>query len=419
MRNDVFYIWFQMCVGLYSRLTSEVFSRFSSIEEVYDCTDFSFLGEKRQKYINRLEIKDTSAAFEIKKRCDSIGAEITGFYDERYPKKLRDIDNPPAALYSIGEFKDLNNNPCVGIVGTRNMSDYGKEITETFAYNFAKCGSFIISGLAKGIDTAAHRGCVMAGGYTVGVLGNPIGDIYPKENIKAFETLYKQGLVISELYPGAPRTKADFPNRNRIISGISDAVIISEAGEGSGALITARHAISQGKAIYAIMGAIGSGNEGTNRLIKQGVPAITSHTDVLPSLTLQYPESAKAYELASVQRLRAYGNSANSESKPKQSVERVVKKESKPKHEPIKEVVTQKQEEFVPESNTLNEKSKLSGTSAERILAVLKGPKPITADEISMITGIPITEVMTELTFMEIDGSIISSVGGRYISAKF
>lgn len=419
MKNDVFYIWFQMCVGLYSRLTSEVFSRFSSIGEVYDCTDFSFLGEKRQKYINRLEIKDTSAAFEVKKRCDAIGARITGFYDELYPKKLRDIENPPAALYSIGEFRDLNANPCVAIVGTRNMSDYGKEITETFAYNFAKCGSYIISGLAKGIDTAAHRGCVMAGGYTVGVLGNPIGDVYPKENLKAFETLYKRGLVISELYPGAPRTKADFPNRNRIISGISDAVIISEAGEGSGALITARHAISQGKAIYAIMGAIGSGNEGTNRLIKQGVPAITSHTDVLPSLTLQYPESAKSYELASVQRLRAYGNSAISDNKPKRNIGKTVGKQTAPKSGKVSTDPPEKHEEFMPEARKSDDTAKLSGSAAERILAVLKGPKPISADEIAMITGLPITEVMTELTFMEIDGSIISSVGGRYISAKF
>lgn len=415
MKNDILYIWFQQCVGFYSRLTAEMLSRFKSIEEIYDCNDFSFLGEKRGRYIKRLEIKDTSAAFEIKKRCDALGVRITGFYDSLYPERLKNIDTPPAVLYSIGEFKRLDSEPCVAIVGTRKMSDYGKEVTETLSYNFAKCGCYIISGLAKGIDTAAHRGCIMADGYTVAVLGNPIGDIYPKENVKAFETIYKRGLVLSELYPGAPRTKADFPNRNRIISALADAVVISEAGENSGALITARHAISQGKAIYAVMGAIGSGNEGTNSLIKQGVPAITSHTDVLPNLTLQYPESAKAYELASLERLRSYGNVA-------------IKKANNPishnakKAKPIEKEITKKvieEPEFILNENRDDDKSKLSGSLSERILAVLKGPKPISADEIAMITGISITSVMTELTFMEIDGSVIASAGGRYISSKF
>ncbi len=408
MKNELLYIWLQQAVGLYSRLVSEVFSRFSNIEDIYNCEDFSFLGEARSKYIKKLESKDNSSAFEIMKRCESMGVRITGYYDDLYPEKLRRIEMPPVALYSIGELRDLNKTPCIAIVGTRNMSDYGKETAENFAYNFAKSGACVVSGLAKGIDTAAHRGAVMADGYTVAVLGNPIGDVYPKENLKAFETLYKRGLVMSELYPGAPRTRADFPNRNRIISGLCNAVVIAEAGEASGALITARHAISQGRAVYAVPGAIGAENAGTNKLIKTGIPAATEPMDVISPLLLEYPEQIRTYEPSLTKKLRSYGNAS-----PKKKEKAAPKKKN--------ESATQ-----IPEMKTASEiappmpeEKKFSGNSSEGILAVLKGDRPLTADEIAVLTGLDVTEIMTELTLMEIDGNVISCVGGRFISSKF
>lgn len=403
MKNDALYIWLSQAIGLYSRLTREIFPRFKSITEVYNCDDFSFLGEKREKYIRLLETKDVSAAFEIMKKCEAMGVRVTGYYDELYPERLRHIDSPPAALYSIGDFRNLNNYPCVAIVGTRKMTDYGREIAEKFAYTFAKSGAYVISGLAKGVDTAAHRGAVMADGFTVAVLGNPIGDIYPRENEKAFETLYRRGLVMSELYPGAPRTRADFPNRNRIISGISDAVVIAEAGEHSGALITAHHAVSQGRQVYAVPGAIGAENAGTNALIKTGIPAVTEPYDVIAPLALAYPQFIRAYEPSLTENLRSYGN--------------VIKKKSAPKPK----TVSVKSEEIKSrgEKNVFTDEETLSGSNSERILDVLRGDVPLTADEISARLNISVSDVMTELTLMEIDGSVISSAGGRYISSKF
>jgi DNA processing protein len=415
MKNKMLYVWLQQAVGLYSRLVSDIFNRFRSIEEIYNCEDFSFLGESKAKYIKRLENKDNSSAFEITKKCESLGVRITGYYDELYPEKLRGIDMPPVALYSIGNLRDLNKVPCVAIVGTRNMTDYGKETAESFAYNFAKSGACVVSGLAKGIDTAAHRGAVMADGYTVAVLGNPIGDIYPKENIKAFETLYKRGLVMSELYPGAPRTRADFPNRNRIISGISDAVVIAEAGETSGALITARHATSQGRALFAVPGAIGAENAGTNKLIKNGVSAATEPMDVLNVLMLEYPEKVKSYEPSITKRLKSYGSKTEKKIKP-------VKHEAKPAFTVEAEQDTAPEFEALKassESEQMPSDKKFSGEIADRIMTVLKGAHPVTADEIAARTGIGIAEVMTELTFMEIDGRIIACPGGRFVSSKF
>ncbi len=396
MRHKILYIWLQLAVGICNRVAGEVLSCFEDIESVYKCEDFSFLGESRGKYIKRLENKDTSEAFEILKRCEAIKADITGYYDERYPKKLRRIETPPAVLYSIGEFRDLNNFPCISIVGTRKMSDYGREIAEDFAYNFAKSGAYVISGLAKGVDTAAHWGTIRAGGYTVGVLGNPIGEVYPRENEAAFEALYQKGLVISELYPGAPRTRGDFPNRNRIISALGSAVVIAEAGEGSGALITAKFAVAQGKRVYAVPGAIGAENAGTNSLIKTGIPAVTSPLDVLEPLTLEYPEAITVYVPSVTSKLHSYGNGfPNKKEKPI------------PKEVPLQ--VTAK---------TIKEKTKSkennSATPADKILIALQEHKMLSTDELCGYTGLSVSEVMTELTLMEIEGTVISSAGGRF-----
>ncbi len=409
MKKQLLYIWLQQALGISSSLSREVLSRYDSIEAVHGSENYDFLGEKRGKYIMRLENKDTSSAYEVLKRCKALGVTVTGYYDEFYPDCLRKIDNPPVVLYSIGNLRKLDKIPCVGIVGTRKMTDYGREITERFAYTLAKSGVCIVSGLAKGIDTAAHRGAVMADGYTVAVLGNPIGDIYPKENVKAFETLYKRGLVISEMYPGAPRTKADFPNRNRIISGISDAVIVTEAGEGSGSLITARCAVKQGKKLFAVPGDIGAANAGTNTLIKTGVAIATDPRDILAPLLLEYPEATKPYEPSATEKLRSYGNAmperhkAEGKEVEKATVkEKTVKQETKTSREEKKE-----QPRDVAEID-------LSSALSQRILSALSGGKLLSADEICTAVKADISEVMIELTMLEISGEIGLSAGGRF-----
>ncbi len=395
MKTKLLYIWLQLAVGICNRVAGEVLSHFDDICQVYRCEDFSFLGENRSKYIKRLENKDTSDAFEVLKKCEAIKADITGYYDERYPRFLRRIENPPAVLYSIGEFRDLNNHPCVAIVGTRKMSDYGKEIAENFAYNFSKSGAYVISGLARGVDTAAHRGAIRAGGYTVAVLGNPIGDIYPRENEAAFQALYEKGLVLSELYPGAPRNRGDFPNRNRIISALSSSVVIAEAGEGSGALITARYAVNQGKKVYAVPGAIGAENAGTNSLIKTGIPAVTSPLDVLEPLVLEYPEKITMYKPSVTSKLHAYGSGFAQKNEYSAPV--------KPINKPQPKIKTE-------EKTKIN----ISATSADKILSALKEHKMLSTDEICTIANLSVSEVMTELTLLEIEGAVVALAGGRF-----
>lgn len=397
MKKDILYIWLQLSLGICSRSARELMIKFSSVEEIYNCEDFSFLGEKHAALARRLENKDTSEAFEVLKRCTSIGAGIHGYYDPDFPQRLRLIEAPPVLLYSLGRWRDLNGMPCVAVVGTRKMSDYGRETAERFAYVISKSGAAVISGLARGVDTAAHRGAVMAGGYTVAVLGNPIGDIYPPENRRAFETLYARGLVLSEMYPGCPRTRADFPNRNRIISGLCDTTVIAEAGEHSGALITAKYALAQGRSLFAVPGDIGAENAGTNMLIKKGVPAATEPYDIIAPLSLEYPDKIKPYEPSLTAGLRSYGNA----------------QAARPAAE--REPAERKRQDAAAETPVPDKEPKLSGAPGERILAVLRSSqKPLSPDEIARAAGLGASAVLAELTLLEIDGTAVSSAGNRY-----
>ena len=404
MKRDILYIWLQLSVGICSRAARELLIGFKSVEEIYNCEDFSFLGEKRASLARRLENKDTSEAFEVMKRCSALGVGIHGYYDDDFPHRLRLVEAPPAVLYSLGRWRDLNGVPCVAVVGTRRMSDYGRETAERFAYVISKSGAVIVSGLARGVDTAAHRGAVMADGFTVAVLGNPIGDIYPPENRRAFETLYSRGLVLSELYPGCPRTRADFPNRNRLISGLCDTTVIAEAGEHSGALITARYALAQGRSLFAVPGDIGAENAGTNMLIKKGVPAATEPYDIIAPLSLEYPESIKPYEPSLTAGLRSYGSAPAAGTKPRTRA----RAEAPPRQE--------REAEPLPGPA---KPPKLSGKPGERILELLRSEqKPLSPDEIARATGLGASEVLAELTLLEIDGSALSSAGNRYTAAK-
>ncbi len=201
--------------------------------------------------------------------------------DEEYPEKLRRITNPPEQLYCVGDVELLNNDS-IAIIGCRNASPYGYKIAKIFADGISKKGVTIISGLARGIDSEAHKYSVNNVGKTIAVLGCGLDIIYPKEN----EELYKEiisngGLIITEFDFGTKPLKENFPQRNRIVSGLSDGVIVIEAKRKSGTMITVDYALEQGKDVYAVPGNIDSINStGTNELIKQGATPITSFKEV-------------------------------------------------------------------------------------------------------------------------------------------
>lgn len=199
-----------------------------------------------------------------------------------YPKKLRKIENPPKQIYILGDEKILNDFS-IAIVGCRLCSEYGKKMAQSIAYNLAKYQINVISGLALGIDTNAHIGCLMNKGKTIAVLGNGLDMIYPTENMEIADEIIKSGGAIISEYPiGVRPKKENFPERNRIISGLSNGVVVIEAKEKSGSLITVECALNQGKDVFAVPGNINSSNStGTNNLIKEGAKITTCVNDIL------------------------------------------------------------------------------------------------------------------------------------------
>ena len=206
---------------------------------------------------------------------------------EGYPQKLRKIYDPPIKLYVLGN-KEILKQKGIAIVGTRKATEYGKNISLQISKELSQNGIHIISGLALGIDTYAHMGNIYAQskGKTIAVLGSGIDEIYPKENIElARKIIQTGGCIVSEYELGTKPTKLNFPRRNRIISGLSDGILVVEAGEKSGALITAEFGLEQGKEIFAVPGDITKmQSKGTNMLIKDGAKIVLSSQDILEEL---------------------------------------------------------------------------------------------------------------------------------------
>lgn len=226
------------------------------------------------------------------------GIDVRTWEDEAYPRKLIEVDNAPPVLYLRGSI-DVQDEWAVAVVGTRRMTPYGRQVTEELAAFLAHNGVTVVSGLARGVDAAAHQAALRAGGRTLAVLGSGVDRIYPPEHRRLAEEISHHGALVSDYPPGTSPDSANFPPRNRIISGLSTAVIIVEAGETSGALITAAFAAEQGRDVFAVPGSIYAlQSKGTNRLIQQGARPLLRIQEVLEVLNLQQVHEYKAARLA-------------------------------------------------------------------------------------------------------------------------
>lgn len=222
------------------------------------------------------------------------GIKWIGLFDENYPKLLGEIYDPPVVLYYKGD-ASFWNNKAIGVVGTRKITGYGKMVTEQFTKGLVLANLTIVSGLARGVDSQAHWTTVLQGGKTIAVLGGGLNQIYPPENRNLAEEIVKSGgAVISEFSPDEPSMPGNFPSRNRIISGLSLGVLVTEAATDSGSLITAREALEQGREVFAIPGPITSDlSKGPIDLIKQGAKPVTSVEEILDELGINKVASTK------------------------------------------------------------------------------------------------------------------------------
>ena len=219
-------------------------------------------------------------------KIEAQGIQIHTWVDESYPARLREIDQPPPVLYIRGEYL-LDDLFAVAIVGTRKVTPYGRQVTEEIASFLAANGITVVSGLARGVDAIAHQTALRAGGRTIAVLGSGVDKIYPPEHRGLAEQMIQRGAVISDYAVGTPPDASNFPPRNRIISGLSLAVVVIEAAETSGALITAEFAAEQGREIFAVPGSIlAPQSKGTNRLIQNGALPLLTPADLMQALDL-------------------------------------------------------------------------------------------------------------------------------------
>jgi DNA processing protein len=223
-----------------------------------------------------------------------IGGRVITLKDEEYPKRLREIYDPPALLYVRGELKK-EDEFAISIVGSRKTTPYGRWFTEKVSQELARHGVTIVSGMARGIDSLAHWGAISGGGRTITVLGCGVDVIYPSENRNLFAKIIDHGAILSEFPIGSPPEGGHFPRRNRIISGLSIGVVVVQASEKSGSLITAGYALEQGREVFAVPGNVGTeSSRGTHRLIKEGAKLVESSEDILEEILPQWRREGEA-----------------------------------------------------------------------------------------------------------------------------
>ena len=248
-----------------------------------------------EKVVDRILIRRSKLVLEAYwDKIQKTGVKVVTWEDEDYPRRLREIHNPPPVFYVRGSFV-MEDEWSVAIVGTRRVTSYGKQVTRELASYLGRNGITVISGMARGVDSVAHESALEAGGRSLAVLGCGVDCIYPAENRQLAERMMESGGLISDYALGTPPDARNFPPRNRLISGLSLATVIIEAGERSGALITASFAVEQGREVFAVPGTIYAPlSIGTNRLIRQGAQPYTSPQELLELLNFEMIDEQRA-----------------------------------------------------------------------------------------------------------------------------
>lgn len=285
---DIYWLALRLVPGLGPRRAIPLLRRYRSPQAIFRASASELMGEGlpgtiAQSIASGCTFDDAAEQVRLMQKS---GAELVTFLDPRYPERLRDLYDPPVLLFAIGRV-ELLGEVLVAVAGTRRPSSYGIAAAERIAGDLARLGAVIVSGMARGIDTVAHRAALTVGGDTVAVFGSGVDHIYPAENRRLAAEIATRGLLLSEFPMGNPGHPQNFPIRNRIISGLSSGAVIVEGAQYSGSAITARLAMDQGREVFAVPGNITSKMSwGPNLLIKQGAHLIQDAEDVVNALPL-------------------------------------------------------------------------------------------------------------------------------------
>lgn len=363
--EKIYRLWLTAVAKIYRASMSKLLDLYGSAEAVYNLSPeeiekISFLSKAEKAAVSAKEIE---LAKSYLKHIEENNIRFLTPLDDDYPVSLFSIEDPPQGLFCRGNFIDFNDNVMIGVVGARKCTQYGYNAAKTISKNIAKEGAVIVSGMALGIDSAAHEGALEAKMPTVAVFGCGVNVAYPASNHMLMKRIMETGMVISEYPVNTPASKFTFPERNRIISGISCGLAVIEASVKSGSLITARCAAEQGKDLYAVPGNINSAaSEGTNELIKDGAHLITSADDVVFNYAHALEKAKKKYHLSD--------------------------------------------DEYLP--------AEADNNDIEAAICEVLSSESLSIDRISALTGYEPADVSTTLLMMELGGKIIANPDSTY-----
>ncbi len=417
----VHWIWLAHRPGVNDRVKAELLSHFRDPEDLYfaDREAFSHIDGLTREAVETLQDKDLSAAEEILETCRREKIGIVTYQDAVYPASLKNIPDPPMVLYYKGQFPELDSHPVIGVVGTRKASAYGMTAAKRMGYQIGACGGVLVSGMTYGIDGMAMAGALTAGTAVVGVLGCGVDIVYPLSNRSLFRDTEQFGCIISEFAPGTPPAKWTFPKRNRIISGLSNGVLVVEAPEKSGALITARLAAEQGRDVFVVPGNIDMPScVGSNALLRDGAIMVSSGWEVLSEYVALYPDkirknTAPAHQTAYPDEVEKGAREAE---KPLPKVAQKLKLPGKLGH--LKKNLEKKPIDngaCAPYSDVNTTKPSLSEEEQKIVSALENGERLV--DDVIAETGLTTGKLLSSLTMLELKG-IIRRLPGKRISLK-
>lgn len=381
-----YWVWLASMPALTNRSKLLLLEHFTSPEDIFYADGDEYLQIEGLGKSQAALLTDKSLERADRILADCAGKElfVLTMDDATYPARLRNIYDPPILLYGKGSMPLFDDEATVSVVGTRKCTPYGVSAAEQLGFEMAKSGAIVVSGLAKGIDAAAHRGALRAGGFTAAILGGGVDVVYPAENRRLYEDIAATGVLLSEYPPQAEPEGWHFPARNRIISGLSLATVVVEAPERSGALITANTALEQGREVFAVPGPINAPNSvGCHRLIREGAGLVSCGWDILSEYQNRYPHRLKH----DYDKLPDMPKGSGEAVRPAKAVEEIVKEPALP----ILDLT--KNEEGLTDDQI-------------SIMQVLTTDQPLLTDDVAEMTGLPVRRVLSALTVLEIDGFV-------------
>ncbi len=408
MANLKYFLWLTTRPGFQPGEAQMLLAHFGTPEAVYfaEREEYDLLGLPGSKK-KALEDKNLAEAEKILGDCDRLGIHIMTIQDADYPERLAQIYDPPCVLYWKGKALSVDDHLTVGVVGTRKCTPYGEELAGKLGLELARNGAVLVSGMAEGIDAAGIKGALQGGGTVVSVLGGGLDVVYPKRHRWLYEDVTAAGTLISEYPPGTEHAGFHFPVRNRIISGLSMGVVVAEAGEPSGALITARLALEQNREVFAYPGPAGApASLGCNRLIQRGeAKLILSAGDILNEFIHLFPGRAPLppmEEEAALERLEA---APAEEFLPARGGGR------KPRLEE-KEVDKEPGRAYISLTDDPE-----AFTDDERDILLCIQRRSLTADDIAESAQIPARRVLSALTMLQLRGMAEEKPGKRFYAS--